>query len=331
MSMLDVTVVLLQIALPLLLITSVVVIPARSRTGFSVQVAATGLLLLALLLAAVWMIPPWWAPYVYLGSLALAVIRVARRNGLPVNWWPENWRGWVLTAVFLILGIWGASVAVDALKGRQLPPNADVADLAFPLGPGTYLVASGGASLGVNGHFLTLNPKTDRQRAYRGQSYGVDIIKIDPWGLRTSGWRPSDPAAYAIFGEPVFAPCDGEVRRAHDGLPDMQVPKTDTTLLEGNHVVLKCADKAVVLGHFRKGSVQVSEGGKVRTGEQLGAVGNSGQSTEPHLHMHAQEIPQAGPLLSGEPLQLTLDGHFPVRNDRLTGERPSLRRERKVQ
>ena len=113
-------------------------------------------------------------------------------------------------------------------------------DLAFPLGSGTYLVAGGGASESVNGHFLTLNPKTDRQRAYRRQSYGADFIKIDKWGLGASGSRPSGPAAYAIFGEPVLATCDGQVLRAHDGLPDMQVPETDTSLLEGNHVVLKC-------------------------------------------------------------------------------------------
>jgi Peptidase family M23 len=323
MTMLDVTTVGLQIVLPLLLVALIVVLPARSRAGFIVQVAATGLMLLALLLAAVWMIPPWWVPYSYLGLLVLAVIRVARRAGLPVNWWPQSWRGWMLPASFLLLGIWGASVAADALMGRQIPPGTDVVDLAFPLGPGSYLVASGGAHESVNGHFITLHPKTDRQRAYRGQSYGIDLIMVDRWGLRTSGWRPSDPAAYAIFGEPVFAPCNGQVLRAHDGMPDMQVPRTDTALLEGNHVVLKCADKAVVLGHFRKGSVRVSEGARVQSGDQIGEVGNSGQSTEPHLHVHAQDIPQAGPLLSGEPSQLTFDGRFPVRNDRVSGGRRS--------
>ncbi len=215
------------------------------------------------------------------------------------------------------LGVWGATLTVDALNGREPPADATIVDLEYPLGPGTYLVASGGANASVNGHFVTLNPTTDRQRAYRGQSYAVDLIKIDRWGLRSSGWRPSDPAAYAIFGEPVLAPCDGEVLSAADGMPDMQVPLTDSSRLEGNHVILKCGDKAVLLAHLREGTVSVAVGQAVRAGAPLGEVGNSGQSTEPHLHIHAQRLPAGGFVLSGEPLHLKFEGSFPVRNDRL--------------
>lgn len=317
MTLLDISTIGLQIVLPLVLVAWVAVSPARSRIGLLVQIFGTISILLALLLAAVWMIPPWWVPYGYLALLVAAALWRVRKGGLPKRWWPQTWRARLSVILIGLLGIWGATVTVEALWGREPPQDASFVDLAFPLGPGTYLVASGGASASVNGHFLTLNPTTDRQRAYRGQSYAVDLIKIDQWGLRALGWRPSDPAAYAIFGEPVLAPCDGEVLSAADGMPDMQVPVTDTSRLEGNHVILKCADKAMLLAHLREGTVSVAAGQTVRTGTPLGTVGNSGQSTEPHLHIHAQRLPVSGPALSGEPLHLKFEGRFPVRNDRL--------------
>jgi hypothetical protein len=215
------------------------------------------------------------------------------------------------------LGLWSGWLAAEALRGRSLPLGTQVINLALPLGPGTFLVASGGATRAVNDHFITLEPETDRQRAYRGQSYGVDLVKLGPAGFRASGWRPSDPTAYAIFGEPVFSPCSGEVLAASGDKPDMPVPETDTSRLEGNHVVIDCGEYAVLLAHLRKGSLRVSEGDVVAEGQKLGEVGNSGQSTEPHLHVHVQRLPQAGPILSGEPLHLTFDGRFPVRNARL--------------
>lgn len=317
MTMMELSVIGLQIMLPLALIVWLAFGPIGGRFGFALQALGTALVLVMLLLVAVWMIPPWRTPYVYLALFALAFVS---RLGAVVRsdrWLPQDWTGWTGPLLLGACGFWSATLIVEALQGRNLPVNTDVVDLEFPMGPGTYLVASGGATDRINGHFLTLNPKTERQRAYRGQSFGVDLIKIDDWGLRASGWRPVDPAAYAIFGQPVYAPCDGEVLRAEGGMPDMRVPETDTSRLEGNHVILKCDDVALLLAHFRQGSVRSGAGDIVQAGDRLGAVGNSGQSTEPHLHIHVQQIPPEGPLLSGAPVHLTFGGHFPVRNNRI--------------
>jgi len=239
MTLLNLSTIGLQIVLPLVLIAWVSYFPVQNRIGLFAQILGTISVLLALLLAAVWMIPPWWVPYAYLALLTGMFLWNLRRAGLPDRWLPQDWRGWFTAVLVGALGIWGATVTVDALNGLKPTPDATIVDLKLPLGPGTYLVASGGASASVNGHFLTLNPNTERQRAYHGQSYAVDLIKVDKWGLRASGWRPSDPAAYAIFGEPVFAPCEGEVLSAVDGMPDMRVPITDTSRLEGKRMIIK--------------------------------------------------------------------------------------------
>ena len=64
-------------------------------------------------------------------------------------------------------------------------------------------------------------------QAYRGQSYGVDIVKLDEWGFRANGLLPPDLNRHNIYGMPVYAPRAGEVIAALDGLPDMQVQQTD--------------------------------------------------------------------------------------------------------
>lgn len=52
----------------------------------------------------------------------------------------------------------------------------------------------------------------------------------------------------------------------------------------GNYVILKCGAVYPLLAHLRCGSVRVKQGDRVRAGEQLGEVGNSGSSLQPHLH-----------------------------------------------
>lgn len=103
-------------------------------------------------------------------------------------------------------------------------------------------------------------------------------------------------------------------------MPDFQVPRQDPVNRLGNHVLLRCGDAVIVFAHMRQGSVEVSPGQTVAPGDRLGQVGNSGASTEPHLHIHAQRPAAEGePPISGDLLGITIDGHFLVRNDRIDG------------
>lgn len=310
-------IVLLQIGLPLFLLGRLVVAPARNLLGYTAQVLLTGLYLLVILLVAIWLVPAWWMPYVYLGIGFLGVAGHAARRRIP---WRPRLPGavaeWAAVVLSMLACIGLSLLGVRAVAGRT-PPDRQTVEVAFPMGPGTYQVVNGGATQAVNAHLMTLEPRTDRQRAYRGQSYAVDLIKLGRLGLRAPGWRPRLPSKYEIFGEPVFAPCHGRVLRAIDGMPDMPVPEVDTSRLEGNHVFIDCAGVGVLLAHLKQDSIRVRAGEPVTLGQHLGRVGNSGRSTEPHLHIHAQRIgPDEAPF-SGEPLAVTLDGQFAVRNQRI--------------
>jgi murein DD-endopeptidase MepM/ murein hydrolase activator NlpD len=136
--------------------------------------------------------------------------------------------------------------------------------------------------------------------------------------LRARGFWPTDLDRYHIFGEAVYAPCDGEVIRAEDRLPDLPPPSSDRERPAGNFVYLGCGETAILLAHLMQGSLAVAAGERVETGQFLARVGNSGYSTEPHLHLHAQQRVSAESFMAGEPVPLRIESRVPVRGDRLT-------------
>ena len=306
----------LQLFLPLFFIGWLCFLPPRSSVAFCTQAVATCAALLAIILIGLWLFPPWWASWVFAALLFVAVLIGWRRRYPFASRLPSGWAAWVFMTVFVGIGGWGAYQSVVALAAR-LPQSGAVVELAFPLKSGTYLVVNGGSSLNVNAHLITLDASMARYQSYRGQSYGVDIVKLDAWGLRASGLLPPEPSAYNIYGEPVFAPCTGIVVAALDGVPDMQVPQMDRRHMAGNHVLLRCKNADVLLGHFKTGSVKVIIGQQLTAGQQIANVGNSGNTGEPHLHIHAQRAGTAAEPLSGDPLPVRFDGRFLVRNDRV--------------
>ena len=96
---------------------------------------------------------------------------------------------------------------------------------------------------------------------------------------------------YHAWERPVLAPADAVVIAAVDGLRDNRpLVQTDTRRPAGNHVVLDLGgSRYAFLAHLRRGSVRVREGDRVGAGDVLGRVGNSGNSSEPHLHVHVQD------------------------------------------
>ncbi|HEU4557282.1 MAG TPA: M23 family metallopeptidase [Longimicrobium sp.] len=100
---------------------------------------------------------------------------------------------------------------------------------------------------------------------------------------------------YHCWGRPILAPGAGTVITAVDSLAD-QVPGTmDRANPAGNHVILDHGNgEFSLLAHLRRGSVAVRPGQRVASGDKLGECGNSGNTSEPHLHYHLQNGPQFG-------------------------------------
>ncbi len=310
------TLLLLQLLLTLLVITWIALAPAASKLGCLSETVGTAAAVLGLALTGLWLFPTWWTPYVFAALLLAQATRLWWRWRTLVSRLPSGWAAWFITVMFFSFGVWGAGQSARALAGHAQQAGA-VVELAFPLKGGTYLVVNGGSNISINQHLMTLDSSIPRLQAYRGQSYGVDLVKLDEWGLRANGVLPPDPAQYNIYGEPVYAPCAGQVIVALNGLPDMQVPQTDRQHMAGNHVLLRCNSTDVLLGHFKPGSLKVSVGDTVDIGQVVGAVGNSGNTSEPHLHIHAQQRGTATEPISGSPLPMRLNRRFLVRNDRV--------------
>ncbi|WP_439032901.1 M23 family metallopeptidase [Gordonia terrae] len=128
------------------------------------------------------------------------------------------------------------------------------------------------------------------------QRYAVDWEQADADGRIFVG-DAKDPANYRIFGDDVLAVADGTVVASRNDLPE-QTPGTYPPDLpiddaDGNNLVLDIGDGLYVnYAHMQPGSVRFTAGDRVRRGEVIGKVGNTGNSVAPHLHVHVMNGPE---------------------------------------
>lgn len=182
---------------------------------------------------------------------------------------------------------------------------------------GEWMVFHGGRSGLVNHHWWI-----------PGQAHALDLdASVDG---PPPPERAQDLAAYPAFRQPLYAPVSGLVVAAVDSFPDNAIGQTDAQNLAGNHLVLEAApDRYVLMAHLLQGSLRVRPGNRVRAGELVARCGNSGNTSEPHLHLQVQNLPDFGnPRLRTYPIvfrglehrrggRLLPPGTEPRRNDRL--------------
>lgn len=146
-----------------------------------------------------------------------------------------------------------------------------------------------------------------------GTTYAIDFVAVDARGRpapRT--WRTAlateAPEDFVGFGAPILCPVDGVVASTHDGEPDHRARRSQLALipylltqarrarhgpggLAGNHVVVAVSESGayVLMAHLRRGSIRVSPGDRVTVGHHVGDCGNSGNSTQPHVHVQATD------------------------------------------
>jgi murein DD-endopeptidase MepM/ murein hydrolase activator NlpD len=153
--------------------------------------------------------------------------------------------------------------------------------LRLPFG-GRWYVAWGGREPDQNHHVTA----ADQRFAYDF------LVRVDGASRSGDGRHLAD---YQCWGRPVLAPAAGEVVAAVDGLPDYSPGERHPQDPAGNHVVLDLGEgEFAVLAHLRRGSVSVAPGERLTAGQPLGRCGNSGHSSEPHLHFHLQDGPVVG-------------------------------------
>ncbi|WP_231745082.1 M23 family metallopeptidase [Mycobacterium sp. IS-1590] len=151
----------------------------------------------------------------------------------------------------------------------------------------------GGGCCATSAHRTALNPVNGR--LWAAERFAIDYIQLDPDGRLLTG-DASKPESFSYFGADIHAVGDGRVVSVLDGLPE-QVPGRDPTGLPlsqyaGNHVVQDLGDGNYALyAHIKTGTVAVKPGDRLTAGQVLGNVGNTGNSTAPHLHFQVMSSP----------------------------------------
>lgn len=275
--------------------------PGPSIYDWMVGIFHAGIALFVLFLIGRWD----WLSY-YLRYLILAVFflvaflsyrRVTDRpfiTGSGSERWFQNKQAMIETLIFLV-------VLVFVFRGRS--HNTKAVELHFPLQDGRYYVAHGGKNMAVNMHSRV-----------KSQQYALDIVELTDAGTKARGLLPDRLIRYEIFEDTVVSPCRGEVLKTAGELPDLVPPAREPEQPAGNHVVLACKDVKILLAHLKQDSLKVKEGALVNVGQTLGKVGNSGNTTEPHLHIHAVRA-DSGDVMKGDPVPLQFQGRYLVRND----------------
>jgi hypothetical protein len=154
-----------------------------------------------------------------------------------------------------------------------------------------------------------------------GQAYAYDFLQID-WGIKGYKFYKTSVLSSLIFGakledtycwsQPIFAPFDGEIIEAKDGIEErnpVHVVRDHLVVLKnafffrgetnselhpvlGNFIIIKRGDGVYcLLAHARKGSIKVETGQLVVEGQEIAEVGHSGNSTAPHLHFQLMDNP----------------------------------------
>ena len=154
--------------------------------------------------------------------------------------------------------------------------------IAAPFESGEWTVVNGGPSTLVNGHYGPATPQ---------QHDAIDFVIVGDG--RTHEGDADDPASYHAWDQAIVAPADGTVVDAENGLRDHPIggSETEPERARGNYVVIDIGDgHFVTLAHLRQGTVTVTEGDQVVAGQVVARLGNSGNTTEPHLHLQIQDV-----------------------------------------
>ncbi len=215
---------------------------------------------------------------------------------LQIYWARSDWGG-------RGLGIHVSFDAAEAISGLQILP-----DWSLPPDPATSVPPLAPLDLPFSGLWWTYwGGDTVLENYHASNQQQRHAIDLMIWNAgATYHDDPSHNENYWVWGQPVLAPAGGTVVDVVDGI-EANTPgalPANPADAAGNHIVLQIGDAAwLFLAHLQAGSIQVAQGDTIDSGTIVGLAGNSGNSSEPHLHIHAQSEPALfSPTAVGLPL-----------------------------
>lgn len=285
-----------QLVLPVLFIYSLWTNKFTSKLNWITQLLFTVMFIAWIFFSGSWDFIGFYLRYVLLALLFIAIYRSWKKARLvPLRTISNTSKKWSLGINILLVLVFGMYNVF--IIGSYTTQDKAI-ELTFPLNDGTYYVGQGGSNTFMNYH-----------SAYLPQKYALDIVRLNKLGLRASGLYPKELDKYVIYGDTLYSPCNGEVLEARRHLPDQTPPASDPENALGNYVALTCENEVAViyLAHMQEGSVAVEAGSSIQVGEKVGSIGNSGNTSEPHLHIHAEK--------DGKGIPIRFNGKFLVKNN----------------
>src|SRR5687768_2403897 len=185
----------------------------------------------------------------------------------------------------------GDSVRTQTLDGAIAPVTAEAVVIGPPLRGGVWLAANGPAN--ETGHRRALIPVGGTPAI--AQRFAIDYVRVGDDHKTFTGDQLKNES-YLAEGVDALAVANGTVVAVKDSIPEnvpgvtsRAVPITLETV-GGNHVIIDIGGgKYAFYAHLKPGSLRVKVGDRVTRGQVVGLVGNSGNSTEPHLHFHISD------------------------------------------
>jgi hypothetical protein len=302
----------LHLLVPLALIVWTWIRSYTSVTTWGIQILLLISYVAFIYLLGSWVYASFYLRYaIILFTIGAVVWSFMRIRGLPLFVTPHI-SGWVNSGAGLIISavlIYFVVGAVQAHFFDEQPVN-----LAFPFEHGTYAVFEGGngkASALMNYHYGAAIHKGAKTNL--SMRYAVDIAKVTPWGNDAKGFLPRHNDKYAIFNQVIYSPCDGEVAVVEDKWPNETPWSGNPPYNVGNHILITSDDFGVLLGHLQQGSIMVKSGDRVKKGQAIALVGNSGWTSQPHLHIQAMRK-STGSFWGWEGLPIRFGNKNPVKN-----------------
>ncbi len=121
------------------------------------------------------------------------------------------------------------------------------------------------------------------------QQYAYDILMVANGSSHKGDAKKNE--SYFVFGKDIMAPCDAKVVKVIKGVIDNVPGELNPKQLTGNTIVLETSQKEFILfAHLKQNSILVKVGDEVKQGQVMAKCGNSGNSTEAHLHLQLQNV-----------------------------------------